>query len=1104
MADGSAALNSAQREAVDHDGGPLIVLAGPGTGKTRVIIHRIARIIEGGAEPESVVAVTFTIKAAAQLRERLAELVSPAVADRVNAHTFHGFGFRLLARFGDMIGLSARRTLIDSVQRRSLIRAIIRRLDLYTPEKPTGRDAVIPDAEAHLRALRQSAILPETAAKFTADWGKRLARGPDPLFAEALEAERARHARFADHVRLYEAYQRECLEKGFFDFDDLLLQPIRLLKESAAAAAICRDEFRHVVVDEFQDVDPAEIELLRVLCPPSPRPPDLCVVGDDDQSIYMFRGADDRAFARFRSIWTDAAQVRLSLNYRSERPIVTVANAVIGAADLRFDPEKTIELPPGKRPPAPGAGVECVSLDEDAQTGEAIAAMILTDRLDHPERPWSSYAVLCRTLAAVDSLAAALEIEGIPVRRSRGVAGAHDDGVRDVLAWMEVLSDPGAFGATRRLLTRPPCQVDPRSAEAWVIGYAAHASRVRAGDETAGGPLSMVEWVRARHAAEPGVRRFLALHDELRRIAAESPADGAAFEIVRLAGVAHADLLPARERARRVARVAELLRLVRDRMPALDPPGDLASFWAYYRALDEGERELRAEEEDKLDTAAPADEEDAVAVFTAHKCKGLEFDTVFVARVSPGLGFPQTRKKDDLELPEGLLDTAGDDRPLAERRLSEERRLFYVACTRAIRRLVLLAKGLKNPSRSTHYFQEVVSVCRATVVPRTAREIFAAASERGVRTTGLGAIHDAGGAAARSGAERRALLARARQDVRLTAAMALESMDAPDAAPEAIDRAGASLRDAAARLAILSHLSTHGEGPAWVDGGDLGAYAKDMAARLGAPGGDDRGLVFRRLTPPLALSYSWINDYERCPRCLYVKRVLQYPDPPGPQMALGLVAHAALERFYGARLAAQAESRPTPGPDDLRKLGRRAYFESLRPGARADEAQIEMVLAMLDLTLDRLHSERDEIEETEVPFKFPYHCGGAAHTFSGKVDRLDRWPEGGHRIIDYKTGKERDELIDPQPDDLQLGIYALFLRHRQQIDLADRATPASGVAEYWHLPTGQRGRIDLARIDYDAIRRRIDAAIEGMLEGRFPRGERCSGVCEVLGPEGER
>ncbi len=1090
-------LNEAQRSAVEHEGGPLIVLAGPGTGKTRVIVHRVAHLIGArGAEPESILAVTYTVKAAEELRERLAGLVGAGVADRVRAHTIHGFGHRVVRRFADLLGLWREPELIDSAQQRRLMRTLIVEHRVYGEAVGRGHEALIEEAERHFEAFRNAGLTPAQCADFARAWGERAARGersdgtPVEDGREAA-AEREAQSMFAAHARLFGLFESACRERCWVTFADLIAMPVEVLRGGGRAAALLRDECRHVVVDEFQDVNRAQVELLRLLAPPE-SDPDLAVVGDDDQAIYGFRGADDRAFQRFASAWPGARTISLTVNYRSERPVIAAANAVIARADERFAPDKVIELPEAKRdaPPPPGSGVEGVLLDDEFQDADVIAAMIASSKTADPARRWSEFAVIARTHGDLDRVSVALRVEGVPYQRRGERTASDDEGVKDLLAWVELLVNPLATWAARRLLVRPPFSVARERVIAAEALYHGRASRARMGDGDA--PPGYVEWLAANGPEEGGVARFVETARELGALAGTASAASAIYRIVTRCDLAHADLLSARERARRVSCLVAAVRFARGVQGRLDAPGDLASFWSYYEDLSSKERAFGTTGWDRVDRDEDEDEaEDAVQLMTAHSAKGLEFDEVYVPRVNPSHGFPKTGGEERLALPAGLLGGEDEGRSAKARALAEERRLFYVACTRARRRLVLLVKRTKSRSKSTHYFQELQFGSPELIAIHDAGDVLARAAERGVGVLGRTAL-DREGPEFAEAARRRDEAATARREARLEAAGALDEVDRPGVTAEELAAAAERLREAAALVAATAHAERTGRAPEWAEreSARVRRAGRRVSGGDGAAEGPGVRVGLRAMHPPLPLSFTFVNDYQRCPRCFFVKHVLHLPEEEREGATAGQCVHRALERFYARWRDAEAEGAARPGLADLLEIGRRAYFGSLGPEERAEAGALEETLALLRTAFERLHEPTVEVLEVERRLTMPYSAGGAEHRLTAKIDRIDR-VEGGVRIVDYKSGASAKRFREPTKDDLQMGIYAMA---------AEQLYPGTaGRAEYWLLRTGERGAIALEDLDLDAVRGAIDGVVRAVLAGEYPRGKECGGACEILG-----
>ncbi|MDX2131158.1 MAG: ATP-dependent DNA helicase [Planctomycetota bacterium] len=1074
-----AGLTDAQREATVHDAGPLIVLAGPGTGKTRVIERRLAWAVgERGVEPERALALTFTVKAAEEMRARVRALLGESIAARLQVRTFNGLGWTLLRRFADVLGLPTRVTLIDAVQHRRLIRDVIVDMGLFARARGVGLDT----------------LADELACSF--DTMSELALEPGPLASSAAEALRAAEAardeagaaiaqRRADEARAYAEVMRRRHERGWLTYDDQVLLACRVLREHADIASIVRGEVRTVVVDEFQDTNPAQIELLRQLVPPREGArADLCVVGDDDQAIYAFRGADEQAFARFARVWEGARVIELAENFRSGAPVVEIANAIVRRAGKRFRPEKTLRKADASA--APDVRATGVTVSQHSCGAEAVAALLRAAEADGaPGFTWDAHAVIAATHLDLDRVADALRLEGIPFEREVRRTRFDDPGVLDVLAWARWLVNPDAGGSVRRLLVRPPT--------GFALERAANVERAwrRACEDE--GPIPLPAFLARAAPREPAidalVRRYDALRVEVRSLLGSE----AIARIVTGIDAAHADLLPGRARARRVLELLDLVRLARDVQQRLEPPADLHATLAYIDEL-ESLRQVSArrplgdaDDVEFLSEAVPG--AGRVRLMTAHAAKGLEFDTVYVVRAGSQHGFGKVREREGWTAPRDLFDPL-DDRPEKDRARDEQRRLFYVACTRAKRRLVVLANLPQKPSAGLHMYEELVRGA-APALPIDVRgedEVVeqAVVAGRIVAPPASGASPPADIDARTPLAELAERLAAAE---RVRAAGALEQVSRPGVSEGELETARGVLGRSAARLAAIAHAASTGEPPAWhapadADIAGLAARARREASPV------PLGAVLRKMEPPLRLSYSMLEQYTRCGRCFYLRYVLGIEPEQRQEAGLGEVAHQALEQHFGRVRAAEADGRPPPGVDDLLALGRAVYRASLPPRTPADPLVLDQLEAQLRHAA-ALHDAHANILEIERVVRFEYVSAGVAHAMTAKIDRIDQRPDGSYRVIDYKTGVAWKKLLEPKPDDLQFGVYAMALRSLYGEDVR-------GCCEYWLLGTGERGRIDLGAINHARVRSTIDKAVAGMLAGEFSRTDDCTGDCVLL------
>jgi DNA helicase-2/ATP-dependent DNA helicase PcrA len=390
-----ARLNPEQRAAVTTLEGPLLVLAGAGSGKTRVITVRIAWLLAHGVAPEQLLAMTFTNRAASEMRERAAALCGGEASRAVTIGTFHSFCVRLLRERGHAIGLPGRFAICDSSDQLTALKGALRELRV-------AETAIHPGALQSQISLMKSRLVSPVEAMKAAE-GRR----------ELLVA------------RSYAKYD-ECLRRQrMVDFDDLLLLAVKLLRESAVDRDALAERFRFVMVDEYQDTNAPQYELLRLI---AGRHRNLCVVGDDDQSIYGWRGADVKKILGFERDFEGATVVRLETNYRSTEPILEAANRVIACNPSRHG--KTLRS-------ALGAGEPVVVKRVEDETAEAdLAVREITDRMrDGLSRP-GDFAILFRAATQARAFEAALRAKQVPYRLIGGMSFFDRKEVRDVLAYL--------------------------------------------------------------------------------------------------------------------------------------------------------------------------------------------------------------------------------------------------------------------------------------------------------------------------------------------------------------------------------------------------------------------------------------------------------------------------------------------------------------------------------------------------------------------------------------------------------------------------------------------------------------------------------------------
>ena len=608
-------LNPPQRQAVTHPAGPLLILAGAGSGKTRVITQRLAELVlRRGVPAGRVLAVTFTNKAARELRARAAQLLGDAVRG-LWIGTFHAIGARLLRRFGARLGLPRDFSVLDDSDQLVLLGQVAR--ELYgAAVPPAGEPRAL---QAAIDQARNEGLSPQD-----------LLQG-DPLLARA-----------------YALYEGRLRQQGAVDFGDLLLLPLRLCREHAEVREAFAGLFDQVLVDEFQDVNHAQSRLLHALCDRSRQ---LMVVGDDDQAIYGWRGAQVGIILNFHQEWPDAAVVRLEENYRSTQLILDAANGLIRRNRSRHD--KTLfSARKG------GAAIVLYTARDERREAEFVLRTIRQLMQDEGRAP-DDFAVLYRVNAQARPLEEALRDAGLPYCLVGGTRFYDRAEIKDLHGYLRVIHNTADDVALRRIINTPPRGIGEATLEK-LAALAAQGQR----------PLWQVFCDALQREGGPLDAGQRARGQELRALieALRGTAPGGLRALVEgvLAGTGYLTHLgEGREGDARRAHVQELLEHLDGQRAADGGPGALSAYLeqaALVSAADEGGR--------------------GVSLLTVHAAKGLEFPVVFVTGLEERL-FPSLRRDED---PDSDPTAA---RGKADEGVEEERRLCYVALTRARERLYL-------------------------------------------------------------------------------------------------------------------------------------------------------------------------------------------------------------------------------------------------------------------------------------------------------------------------------------------------------------------------------------------------------------------------------
>ncbi len=637
-------LNPSQEAAAAHRDGPLLVLAGAGSGKTRVVTERIARLVAGGAAPWSIVAMTFTNKAAAEMKERVVHTVGAKIGKDIRVTTFHSFGLDFLSKEVRALGFRGESfTIFDQADATSAIREVLRGVE-------AGK-------KFDLGALLGRISIAKNAFEDETTWKVREGDDYDELAKEIFP-------KYRNALRAFQA----------FDFDDLVTEAVRLLQRRDDIRERWRQKIRYLMVDEYQDTNGSQLELVRCLVGEHKN---VMVVGDDDQSIYAWRGADVRNILDFEAHFTGAKVVKLEENYRSIGAVLDVANAVLANSKARRH-GKVLKATREK-----GVLVESVIAADGEIETEAIADEIQNALANDPTLRPRDIAVLYRSNAQAEPIEIALRERQIVAKVVGGQKFYERKEVKDLLAYLRVVLVKHDEIALRRVLNYPARGIGDAALEK-ISTYAT------AYDLTL---LDAVERAMAidnlSSAGVEGCNKFFAIITKCRQeLASGVKSAEVTRRLVETIGLRE-DIVaatPGEVSARRLRNVDSLLQVLARR--DAKGPDDLAAVAEFVRFLS-----LQTDNEDE-------EQPDVVTLSTMHGAKGLEFRLVCVAGLEEGL-MPHSR----------TLDSKAQDIVPAD--IEEERRLFYVAVTRARDKLVLfrakfrVMRGKPAPRTPSRFMLEI-------------------------------------------------------------------------------------------------------------------------------------------------------------------------------------------------------------------------------------------------------------------------------------------------------------------------------------------------------------------------------------------------------------
>lgn len=606
-------LNGKQREAVLHTEGPLLILAGAGSGKTRVLTHRIAYLVEDkGVKPWSILAITFTNKAAKEMKERIAQLLSEDSVRDMWVSTFHSMCVRILRRYADRLGYDRYFTIYDTADQKALLKDTIKLLNINEKNFQVG---MVMGAMSH---YKNQLITPEEA---TRDAGSDF--------------------RLKQIAKIYTAYEHKLKENNAMDFDDLLLNTYLLFKAHEDVLNYYQNKFQYILVDEYQDTNGAQYKLVEML---AAKHQNICVVGDDDQSIYGWRGADITNILEFEQDFKDAIVIKLEQNYRSTKNILDAANSVVAHNKGRKTKKLWTENKAGEQ-------ISIIPTINEYKEAETVVKCII-NAIEKEARDYKNFAILYRINAQSRVLEEKMISESIPYRLLGGIRFYERKEIKDILSYLKVICNPKDDIAMKRIINVPKRGIGETSIERLSeYAYENHMDFFEA-----------AHYCREMNILGPApsqkVLNFVSLIEDLQEVAKQNDIKLLIESLLEKTeykaylGVTEPDT-------------------IEDRLSNID---ELISKAIYYMDnADEPSLDAFLEEVALVADVDNYDEEsNSVVLMTLHSAKGLEFPIVFMPGLEDGL-FPSYMSITD-----------------GEEKVEEERRLCYVGITRAREKLYIL------------------------------------------------------------------------------------------------------------------------------------------------------------------------------------------------------------------------------------------------------------------------------------------------------------------------------------------------------------------------------------------------------------------------------
>jgi DNA helicase II / ATP-dependent DNA helicase PcrA len=1057
----SLVLTSAQRGAVEHSGGPLLVLGAAGTGKTTALVERFARLAEA-ERPEAVLALTVGEAAADALRERLEDRLAAAY-EELAVTTFGGLCARLLRDEALEAGIDPFAAPVSAADRLAMLLERIDELPLRHHDLRGNPSATLGAIVRRIDRLKEELI---SAGDYAA-WATTL---PE-------DARGAREREFAD---LYAAHDALLAEGGALDAGDLVLGAFRLLRTKPHVRARLAERHRHVLVDELQDTSFAQGLLLRLLVSGHGG---IAAFADDDQAIHRFRGAATKNIRDFRAEWPAAKLLRLEVSLRSGGRVLAAARAVVEPIEDRL--EKALA-------PRDGGGEvafwRCASERAQAQAVAADVERLIAREDVAPE----DVCVLVRSVRAEgQAVAVAFEERAVPYHLSGAAAFFQRAEVRDLLAWLRLLVDPGDAGAVVRALARPPVEL-----RAIDLARVTQIARRRKLDMVAA-LTAALESPQIPPEARERIVTFLKLYRAAAASLDSARPDLYVHRLVERLGLRRQLLFAAStevvERLQNLARFAELAASYVQRSPQ-------ATAREFARAIaavaDAGLREDEA--------TGPASAR-GVRVMTMHDAKGHEFTHVYVLGLLSAR-MPGPRRATLEPIPDALVKEAVP--PLSRgAHTAEMRRLLHVAMTRARRRLVLAypERTDRGAAQQPSPFAEEARLAIGGEWEPREEELFGPAETlqstfRLLRDELLTTVAQVGGR-----------LGELRFDTDLDVSHAvvryLELLKLAALIERTGPTTGQSVADALPEINARLLQSATAEQREIFETSALDEYLQDAERdeklrqrAVAARSEPSLESFLPRRGDGLMLSATDIETYRTCPLKYKFARVFRIPSEPTLNQRFGILVHQVLERYHSVTSPGGPSLRGPQG--ETRSRGLPELLNLLEAGWRrggfGDSEEERQLRAKATQSLVRYHDRFRDEDAEPVWFERSFQFRMGPHLLRGRVDRVDRLPDGGYELIDYKTGRPKSAA--QLREDVQLSLYAVGARESWQLEAAQQA--------YYYVLDDEKVPVERSEADRDWITETVLEVAEGIQSQGFeptPSWTACS-MCDyrIACPAAER